>query len=75
MGWVGCRNPAQVLPVKKALKIGLSPCEERLCYEHFVDVDHILPLASAFVRFFWDWSFLWERIGTKVQTHGRCICR
>ena len=30
--------------MKKALKIGLSPCEERLCYEHFVDVDHILPL-------------------------------
>eukprot|EP00434_Breviolum_minutum_P005592 symbB.v1.2.004931.t1/scaffold285.1/size239547/5 len=32
-----------VLPMKKALKIGLSPCEERLCYEHFVDVDRILP--------------------------------
>ena len=30
-----------VLPVKKALGIGLSPCEERLCYENFVDVDGI----------------------------------
>ena len=32
-----------VLPVKKALGIGLSPCEERLCYENFVDVDGIAP--------------------------------
>ena len=32
-----------VLPVKKALGIGLSPCEERLCYENFVDVDDIAP--------------------------------
>ncbi|OLP83957.1 hypothetical protein AK812_SmicGene35207 [Symbiodinium microadriaticum] len=32
-----------VLPVKKALGLGLSPCEERLCYENFVDVDDIAP--------------------------------
>ena len=55
--WVGCRNPAQVLPMKKALKIGLSPCEERLCYEHFVDVDRILPLASN-SSIFWGLEFL-----------------
>ena len=33
-----------VLPMKKALGIGLSPCEERLCYENFVDVDGIEPI-------------------------------
>eukprot|EP00435_Cladocopium_sp_Y103_P052429 s50_g16.t1 len=33
-----------VVPMKKALKIGLSPCEARLCYENYVDVDSIQPM-------------------------------
>ncbi|CAJ1452463.1 unnamed protein product, partial [Effrenium voratum] len=33
-----------VLPVKLALGIDLAPGEERLCYEHFVDVDAVRPL-------------------------------
>eukprot|EP00913_Durusdinium_trenchii_P024848 g23322.t2 len=32
-----------VLPMKKALQLALSPCEQRLCYEHHVDVDAVRP--------------------------------
>jgi len=34
-----------VLPVKKALGLGLSPCEERLCFEERVDVDGVQPMS------------------------------
>ena len=42
-GFIGHVLCELVLPVKKALGIGLSPCEERLCYENFVDVDSTAP--------------------------------
>lgn len=29
--------------MKKALQLALSPCEQRLCYEHHVDVDAVRP--------------------------------
>merc|ERR1712004_844661 len=32
-----------IVPIKKALGVDLSPCEKRLCYENYVDVDGILP--------------------------------
>merc|ERR1719281_1629622 len=50
--WQNCLLPEGYLcsvltslavPVKKALGIALSPCERRLCYENYVDVDGIAP--------------------------------
>ena len=43
----GSAMACKVVPTKKALKIGLSPCEARLCYENYVDVDSIQPLSKS----------------------------
>ncbi|CAJ1392985.1 unnamed protein product [Effrenium voratum] len=43
-GFLGHVLGEVVLPVKLALGIDLAPGEERLCYEHFVDVDAVRPL-------------------------------
>merc|ERR1712151_1323870 len=42
-GYIATALSEVAVPVKKALGIGLSPCEERLCYENHVDVDGIAP--------------------------------
>ncbi|CAK9063608.1 unnamed protein product [Durusdinium trenchii] len=42
-GFIGYVLSEIVLPMKKALQLALSPCEQRLCYEHHVDVDAVRP--------------------------------